>query len=109
MTDLTSLESVPKCHWNRARLLVGCANSHVFRCPLAQFERRFIDERTRDGVNAARAKGSRPKVVDAVWTLFPANEFVDEIFSGNKEMKAHREEGERQLVPGFQEESGRGK
>jgi hypothetical protein len=51
----------------------------------------------------------RPKVVDAVWTLFPSNEFVEEIFSGNKEMKVHREEGERQLLPGFQEESGRGK
>jgi DNA invertase Pin-like site-specific DNA recombinase len=29
-------------------------------CPLAQFERHFIAERTRDGMNAARAKGSRP-------------------------------------------------
>jgi DNA invertase Pin-like site-specific DNA recombinase len=38
----------------------AAANSHVFRGPLAQFERRFIDERTRDGMNAARAKGSRP-------------------------------------------------
>jgi len=38
----------------------AAANSHVFRCPLAQFERRFIAERTRDGMNAARAKGSRP-------------------------------------------------
>ena len=28
------------------------------RCPLAQFERRFIAERTRDGMNAARAKGA---------------------------------------------------
>ena len=35
------------------------ANCHIFRCPLAQFERRFIAERTRDGMNAARAKGSR--------------------------------------------------
>ena len=51
----------------------------------------------------------RPKVVNAVWTLFPSNEFVEEIFSGNKEMKVHREEGERQLLPGFVEESGRGK
>lgn len=32
---------------------------HVFGT-LAQFERRLIAERTRDGMNAARAKGSRP-------------------------------------------------
>ena len=32
---------------------------HVFSA-LAQFERRLIAERTRDGMNAARAKGSRP-------------------------------------------------
>jgi DNA invertase Pin-like site-specific DNA recombinase len=32
---------------------------HVFGA-LAQFERRLIAERTRDGMNAARAKGSRP-------------------------------------------------
>src|ERR1700675_2700486 len=61
MTDLTSLQSVPQWHRNRSstprRLPANC---HVFRCPLAQFERRFIAERTRDGMNAARAKGSRP-------------------------------------------------
>jgi DNA invertase Pin-like site-specific DNA recombinase len=32
---------------------------HVFGA-LAQFERRLIAERSRDGMNAARAKGSRP-------------------------------------------------
>jgi DNA invertase Pin-like site-specific DNA recombinase len=32
---------------------------HVFGA-LAQFERRLVTERTRDGMNAARAKGSRP-------------------------------------------------
>lgn len=32
---------------------------HVFGA-IAQFERRLIAERTRDGMNAARAKGSRP-------------------------------------------------
>ena len=60
MTDLTSLESVPQRHWNRSwtprRLPANC---HVFGA-LAQFERRLIAERTRDGMNAARAKGSRP-------------------------------------------------
>ena len=50
----------------------------------------------------APSKG-RPKVVDAVWTLYPSKELVDEIISGNQEMKAHRDEGERQLLPGFQE------
>ena len=38
----------------------AAANRHVFRCPLAQFERRFIAERTRDAMNAARAKGAGP-------------------------------------------------
>jgi DNA invertase Pin-like site-specific DNA recombinase len=32
---------------------------HVFGA-IAQFERRLIAERTRDGINAARAKGSKP-------------------------------------------------
>ncbi len=32
---------------------------HVFGA-IAQFERRLIAERTRDGMNAARAKGSKP-------------------------------------------------
>jgi DNA invertase Pin-like site-specific DNA recombinase len=32
---------------------------HVFGA-IAQFERRLIAERTRDGLNAARAKGHRP-------------------------------------------------
>ena len=59
MTDLTSLESIPQCNWNRSstprRLPANC---HVFPCPLTQFERRFIAGRTRDGMNAARAKGA---------------------------------------------------
>ena len=50
----------------------------------------------------------RPKSLDAVWTLYPSTEFVDEIIEGNKEMKAHREvEGnkrESRLLPGFQED-----
>ena len=35
----------------------------------------------------------RPKIVDAVWTLYPSAEFVDEIISGNQEMKEYREAG----------------
>ena len=37
---------------------------HVFGA-LAQFERRLIAERTRDGMNAARAKGGRPRTTSA--------------------------------------------
>jgi hypothetical protein len=55
----------------------------------------------------ASGKG-RPKIVDAVWTLYPSTELVDEIIGGNKEMKAHREAGgnkrESRLLPGFQED-----
>src|SRR6266403_4798676 len=35
----------------------------------------------------------RPQVVDAVWTLYPSQELVDEIIGGNKQMKAHRQAG----------------
>jgi DNA invertase Pin-like site-specific DNA recombinase len=46
--------------WNRSwtprRLPANC---HVFGA-LAQFERRLVAERTRDGMNAARAKGIQP-------------------------------------------------
>ncbi len=48
----------------------------------------------------------RPKVVDAVWTLYPSAELVDEIIGGNKQMKVHRQartKRESQLLPGFQE------
>ena len=55
----------------------------------------------------------RPQVVDAIWTLFPAREFVDEIIGGNKEMKKARADArnkrETHLLPGFQDEAGRGK
>src|SRR5271169_1596436 len=29
----------------------------------------------------------RPKIIDAIWTLFASTEFVDEIIGGNKQMK----------------------
>jgi hypothetical protein len=56
----------------------------------------------------------RPKIVDAVWTLYPSPEFVDEVIGGNKQMeKAHRQaggnRGENRLLPGFQDEPSRGK
>ena len=61
----------------------------------------------------APSKG-RPKIADAIWNLYPSAEFVDEIIEGNKEMKqAHRQaggnKGERELLPGFEEEPGRGR
>jgi hypothetical protein len=55
----------------------------------------------------APSKG-RPKIVDAIWTLYASAEFVDEIIGGNKQMKqAQRVDGAKeggQLLPGFQEE-----
>jgi hypothetical protein len=59
----------------------------------------------------APSKG-RPKIVDAIWTLYASAEFVDEIIGGNKQMKqamkqAHgAKEGGSQLLPGFREEPG---
>jgi hypothetical protein len=60
----------------------------------------------------APSKG-RPKIVDAIWTLYASTEFVDEIIGGNKQMKQAQRvdgtnEGGSQLLPGFQEPS-RGK
>jgi hypothetical protein len=57
----------------------------------------------------APSKG-RPKIVDAIWTLYPSPEFVDEVIVGNKQMeRAHRQpvenKGESRLLPGFQEEA----
>jgi hypothetical protein len=55
----------------------------------------------------------RPKIVDAIWTLFSSSEFVDEIIAGNKEMKkVHGEAGAKKrdirFLPGFRDETGRG-
>ena len=53
----------------------------------------------------ASTKG-RPKIIDAVWTLYPSTEFVDEIIDGNKEMSQARtkvggNKSESRLLPGF--------
>jgi len=58
----------------------------------------------------APSKG-RPKIVDAIWTLYASAEFVDEIIGGNKQMKQGQrvdgaKEGGSQLLPGFREEPG---
>ena len=57
----------------------------------------------------APSKG-RPKVIDAVWTLFPSLNFIEEIIQGNIEMaKATSEFGgdksESHLLPGFQKKN----
>ena len=59
----------------------------------------------------APSKG-RPKIVDAIWTLYASAEFVDEIIGGNKQMKQAQRvggtnEGGSQLLPGFQESRGK--
>jgi hypothetical protein len=56
----------------------------------------------------APSKG-RPKVVDAIWTLFPSTEFVGEIIGGNKEIKVHREDGANKRESPKSAQKGRGK
>jgi hypothetical protein len=56
----------------------------------------------------APSKG-RPKIVDAIWTLYPSGEFVDEIIGGNKHMKQAANNQQSQLLPGFRDQSGRWK
>jgi hypothetical protein len=61
----------------------------------------------------APSKG-RPKIVDAIWTLYPSQELVDEIIGGNKQMAQARGQAggnkrESRLLPGFENQSGRGK
>ena len=61
----------------------------------------------------APSKG-RPKIVDAIWTLYPSQEFVDEIIGGNKQMDQARSKvggnkRESRLLPGFEDQPDRGK
>ena len=56
----------------------------------------------------------RPKIVNAIWTLYPSTEFVQEVIGGNREMSLARAQSgekkrENQLLPGFQDGQGRGK
>jgi hypothetical protein len=56
----------------------------------------------------APSKG-RPKIVNAVWTLYPSSDFVEDTITGNKYIAAAREQqnggnkGESRLLPGFGE------
>jgi hypothetical protein len=61
----------------------------------------------------APSKG-RPKIVDAIWTLYPSQELVDEIIGGNKQMDQARSQAggnkrESRLLPGFEDQPVRGK
>jgi hypothetical protein len=61
----------------------------------------------------APSKG-RPKIVDAIWTLYPSQELVDEIIGGNKQMGQARGQAggnkrESRILPGFKKQSGRRK
>ena len=56
----------------------------------------------------APTKG-RPKIINAVWTLYPSDEFVDEIINGSKQMahartKVGGNKSESRFLPGFQDE-----
>jgi hypothetical protein len=56
----------------------------------------------------------RPKIINALWTLYPSDEFVDEIISGSKQMshartKVGANKSESRLLPGFQDQPRRGK
>ena len=64
--------------------------------------------------SSSAGESVRPKIVDAIWTLYLSPEFVDEVIGGNKQMeRAHRQaggnRGENRLLPGFQDEPSRGK
>jgi hypothetical protein len=56
----------------------------------------------------APSKG-RPKIVDAIWTLYPSQELVDEIIGGNKQMDQARSQAggnkrESRPLPGFEDQ-----
>jgi hypothetical protein len=56
----------------------------------------------------------RPKIVDAVWTLYPSQELVDEIIGGNKQIDQARSKvggnrRESRPLPGFEDQLDGGK
>jgi hypothetical protein len=56
----------------------------------------------------------RPKIINAVWTLYPSDEFVEEIITGSKHMSHARtrlggNKSESRFLPGFQDQPSRGK
>jgi hypothetical protein len=92
------------------------ANVEAVRTALGEMkERRILSEmRPFDEKLIHAPSKRRPKIVDTIWTLYPSSEFVDEVIGGNKQMeKAHRQTGanpgESRLLPGFEDQQGRGK
>jgi hypothetical protein len=91
------------------------ANVEAVRAALGEMkQRRILSEmRPFDEKLIHAPSKRRPKIVDAIWTLYPSPDFVDEVIGGNKQMeRAHRQAGgnkrESRLLPGF-EDPGRGK
>jgi hypothetical protein len=92
------------------------ANVESVRTALKEMrERRILAEMMAYDEQLIHAPSKRrPKIVDAIWTLYPSSEFVEEIVNGNKDMSIARalaggNKGESKLLPGFQEEGSRGK
>ena len=92
------------------------ANVEAVRAALGEMkQRRILSEmRPFDEKLIHAPSKRRPKIVDAIWTLYPSPDFVDEVIGGNKQMeRAHRQAGgnkrESRLLPGFEDQPGRGK
>jgi hypothetical protein len=92
------------------------ANVESVRTALMEMkERRILAEMMAYDEQLIHAPSKRrPKIVDAIWTLYPSAEFVEEIVNGNKDMSTARtraggNKGESKLLPGFQEEASQGK
>ena len=92
------------------------ANVEAVRAALGEMkQRRILSEmRPFDEKLIHAPSKRRPKIVDAIWTLYPSPDFVDEVIGGNKQMdRAHRQAGgnkrESRLLPGFEGQPGRGK
>jgi hypothetical protein len=91
------------------------ANVESVRAALMEMkERRILAEMMPYGEKLVHAPSKRrPKIVDAIWILYPSPEFVEEIVNGNKEMSIARTQaggnkGESKLLPGFQDDASRG-
>jgi len=92
------------------------ANVEAVRAALGEMkQRRILSEMLPFQEKLIHAPSKRrPKIVDAIWTLYPSTDFVDEVIGGNKQMeRAHRQAGgnkrESRLLPGFEDQPSRGK
>jgi hypothetical protein len=73
-------------------------------------QRRILSEMlpSQEKLIHAPSKG-RPKIVDAIWTLYPSQELVDEIIGGNKQIDQARSKvggnkRESRPLPGFEDQ-----